>query len=116
MTKKNIKTTTTKDRVEKRAVLDDGRWFDLNAVTESYEEGTRWDGHNHVSLNAGGDHCHEQLYRTAKGKWVISYWSQWQGSLSGYREITAEEAGQWLIVAGQELPQSLAAFGASLEI
>jgi hypothetical protein len=79
-----------------RIVLTDGtgRWFDTDKA-QSWEEGTRWDGHNHVSLCAER-HGHERLFRTEGGIYVLHHWSQWQGTRETYEEITAKEAARWL--------------------
>jgi len=39
-----------------------------------------------------------QSYRTAKGRWVLHRWSQWQGSEPTYEFITDEAAKQWLTI------------------
>lgn len=87
----------------KRQALTDGtgRWFDLEAAT-SFEEATRWDGHNHVSLATGSQWEHEQLYRTKSGRWVLNTWSQWQGSTESWTEIDDGAAARWLVINEHE--------------
>lgn len=70
-------------------------WFDLSKA-ERFEEATRWDGQNSVSVVAPKFH-HEALYRTKGGRWVLNRWSQWQGSEDVYRFISDEQAKTWLI-------------------
>lgn len=84
----------------KRIVLTDGsgRWFDLDKTT-TWKEDTRWDGHNNVSVCAER-FGHEELHRTAGGRFVLNHWSQWQGSMATYEEISVEEAARWLSVNG----------------
>ena len=43
---------------------------------------------------------HEALHRTAGGRFVLNHWSQWQGSMETYEEISVEEAARWLSVNG----------------
>jgi hypothetical protein len=71
-------------------------WFDLESA-DSWDEGTRWDGSNHVSLATGGQWEHERLFRTAGGRWVLNHWSQWQGTRETYRFIDVDQARDWLI-------------------
>lgn len=82
--------TTTRQR------LDDGRWFAIDRA-EKVDEGTRWNGNNHISLATGSQWEHEALYRTAGGKWVLNSWSQWQGSSETWEEIEDEAAAAWLV-------------------
>ncbi|MFI6793695.1 hypothetical protein ACIBG4_40825 [Nonomuraea sp. NPDC050383] len=78
----------------------DGRilegWFDPEKA-ERFEEATRWDGNNHVSLVAGGQFEHEALYRTTSGRWVLKHWSQWQGRETTHEFISSDRARQWLL-------------------
>ncbi len=71
-------------------------WFRPDRATR-YEERTRWDGNNHASLAAGHWADHEELYRTAQGRWVLHWWSQWQGIQDTWRYIGEGEAESWLI-------------------
>jgi hypothetical protein len=86
-----------------RIALTDGtgRWFDASKARR-WEENTRWDGHNHVSLVASGSHAHETLYRTAGGIYVLRQWSQWQGSVETVEELDAADAAIWLSRNGDE--------------
>lgn len=71
-------------------------WFDPKA-SESFEEATRWDGNNSVSVVADSKYGHEELYRTKKGRWVLNRWSQWQGVEETYEFIGDEHAREWLL-------------------
>lgn len=86
-----------------RVYLTDGSgaWFDDKAATH-FDEGTRWDGSNHISLSTGSQWDHERLYRTKSGRWVLNEWSQWQGSSETYEEISDMEAADWLLKNGYE--------------
>jgi len=92
-----------------------GRWFDITKATE-FDEGTRWDGSNHVSLVAGGKFDHEKLYRTAGGRWILNHWSQWQGSRETYEEISNDEAARWLSICDLDPHPACADEFAALEV
>lgn len=71
-------------------------WFDYDKATR-YDEDTWWDGSNNVSLATGDKFTHEILMRTAKGRWVLNWWSQWEGSKETYHYITDDAAKAWLL-------------------
>ena len=71
-------------------------WFSDDAAT-AYDEDTRWDGNNHISIATGSQWEHETLYRTQQGRWVISWWSQWQGSRPRRWFVGEDEARDWLL-------------------
>jgi hypothetical protein len=81
----------------RRQSLADGGWFDLDRA-EEIEEGTRWNGSNHISLATGSQWDHETLYITRTGRFALYHWSQWQGSGESCREINATDAAEWLIL------------------
>jgi hypothetical protein len=96
--------------------LPTAMWFDSERAT-SWEEGTRWDGHNHVSLSSGGQFGHERLYRTATGRWVVKSWSQWQGSRTTYRLISAQDAATWFVLNEHaDIPEELAQYVTESEV
>ena len=88
-----------------RQVLSDGsgRWFDLNQV-EKFDEETRWNGSNHISCATGSQWEHQTLYRTKSRLWIIHAWSQWQGTLDSWTEISDDEAAIWLVENEHEHP------------
>ena len=96
----------------RRAIMDEdgeitGRWFDPTKA-KKWEEGTRWDGNNHVSLAPGCEKFdHETLYRTTGGSWIVYHWSQWQGSRDYYQQVSPEQAAEWLIACEHEIPKAL---------
>lgn len=71
-------------------------WFNPDSSTK-YDEATRWDGNNNVSINPVGRYGHQALYRTKGGKWVLNNWSQWQGSEDRYEFIDDSTAKDWLL-------------------
>jgi hypothetical protein len=71
-------------------------WFDRDEARVFYED-TWFDGHNHVSIATGTRYEHEALLRTEGRRWVLHWWSQWQGSRETYRFITDEQAREWLL-------------------
>lgn len=82
-----------------RINLGNGKWFD-GAKAKRWDESTTWNGNNHISDATGSQWDHEQLYRTAKGMWVLHCWSQWQGSRATYEIIDETSAIGWLIDNG----------------
>lgn len=87
----------------KRIVITDGSgsYFDSDKA-EYFEENTRWNGQNHISVITGSQWEHEGLYRTAGGRWVKNVWSDFQGSAEVYELIDNEEAARWLSINGHE--------------
>jgi hypothetical protein len=71
-------------------------WFDPSSA-ERFDEATRWDGNNSVSVVAGDKYGHEALYRTKKGRWILNRWSQWQGVEETYEFIGDDKAREWLL-------------------
>jgi len=83
-----------------RINLNDGQgWFNSDSAIK-FSEGTWWDGHNNVSTATGDKFCHESLFRTASGRWVLEAWSQWGGHDS-YTLIDDDTAVRWLLLAGE---------------
>lgn len=73
-------------------------WFDSTKVTV-FKEDTEWDGNNIVSAIPGcAPYGHQQLIRTAGGRWVLNSWSQWEGSPDVYEFIDDDRAREWLIL------------------
>jgi len=102
----------------RRQALTDGsgRWFDLDRSVR-YEEATFWDGRNRISRATGSQWDHEVLYRTAGGRWVKHWWSQWQGSVDRWEEIDPVEAAGWLVRNGYDPAEAgLEAVAGELEV
>ncbi|HUX16828.1 MAG TPA: hypothetical protein VMW52_10175 [Phycisphaerae bacterium] len=56
--------------------MEDGTVVKTENATKSYEEDTRWDGHNHISLNTGSQWAHQTLHRSRKGRYWLECSSQ----------------------------------------
>jgi hypothetical protein len=82
----------------KRVKLGGGRWFDRDKAT-AYEDDTRWDGHNHISVATGSQWVRATLWRTASGMWILE--------TNGLYEVTYDypfaesDAFRWLIDNGE---------------
>lgn len=71
-------------------------WFDAERATR-YAEDTEFDGSNHISVNTGSQWHHEELFRTAGGRWVLGSYSNYQGTLPSYHFVGDDAAREWLI-------------------
>ncbi|MFA5478934.1 MAG: hypothetical protein WC337_02840 [Candidatus Muiribacteriota bacterium] len=91
-----------KEKVNRTALTDGtGRWFDLNK-TVVFNEASEWDGNNWISLATGSQWQHEKLYKTAGNRFILGTWSNYQGVMDTYTEITKEEAARWLSINNHE--------------
>lgn len=90
-----------------RYKMDDGTVIDTANASHSWQEDTRWDGHNHVSIATGSQWIHQKLYRSRKGRYYIEHTSQWQGSNPHAEWVSPQEAARWLLANGEELPDDL---------
>jgi hypothetical protein len=88
--------------------MDDGTIVDTKRATQSWDEDTRWNGKNHISVNTGSQWDHQRLYRSAKGRYWIECWSQWQGSLPHAEWLDRVEAAKWFLLNDYEVPEELA--------
>lgn len=94
--------------------LDDGTVVKTENATRSWEEATRWDGHNHISVATGSQWTHEALYRSRKGRYWLEHTSQRQGSKDYAEWLSEHTAAQWLLINGHELPEDLKALEAEV--
>lgn len=101
----------------RRIALTDGsgNWFDYEKA-EAFAEGRFHDGRNWISKATGSQWEHEELCRTAGGKWVLNRWSQYQGTRETYELISADEAAKWFARNELEPPERLDAATKALEI
>ena len=83
----------------KRQRLTDNprRWIDLDRARR-FPGTVRFDPTwgTWRSRATGDLYSHEDLYRTASGRWVVHWWSLWSGKPPLLVEITPQEAAGWL--------------------
>lgn len=77
--------------------MSDGTVVDTENASASWDEGTRWDGRNHISLATGTQWDHQRLYRSRRGRYWIESTSQWQGRTPSAEWVSNEEATRWLL-------------------
>ena len=99
----------------KRQAIGNGSWFNLETA-KFFGEETEFDGHNQISVNTGSQWEHEDLYRTAKGSWVLNHWSQYQGTQATWESINSTEAVAWLIKNLHKIPKELSEIASGMEI
>ncbi len=91
----------TKETIIRENVFDEEGnfvgWFDRKKA-ERFEEATRWDGNNHISIATGSQWDHQALYYTAGGRWVLHSWSQYQGRPERYWFVSDDVAREWLLL------------------
>jgi hypothetical protein len=87
--------------------MEDGTIVNTDKARQSWEEDTRWDGRNHISLVTGSQFEHETLYLSAKGRYYVEHRSQWQGSTPSARWLEPAEAAAWLLLNNHDLPEDL---------
>lgn len=80
-----------------RFKMDDGTIVDTSKATAVFEEGTRWDGRNHISKATNDQWVHQTLYRSAKCRWYVVTTSQWQGATDSAEFVSDQEAARWLL-------------------
>lgn len=76
-------------------------WFD-DEKAERFAEDRWWNGSNWISRATGSQWHHEALYRTAGGRWVLHFWSQYQGVPERYEFISDTKAREWLLKNGHD--------------
>jgi hypothetical protein len=77
--------------------MSDGTVVKTENAVQSWTEGTRWNGNNHVSLATGDQFLHQKLHRSRKGRYWVECWSQWQGSTPHAEWLSPQEAARWLL-------------------
>ena len=89
--------------------MSDGTIVKTENAQKTWEEGTRWNGSNHISLATGTQFDHETLYRSRKGRYYYEHTSQWQGSTPHAEWVSNEEAARWLMCNEHEpdMPEEL---------
>lgn len=97
-----------------RHKMDDGTIVDTDKARQNWDEATRWDGRNHISVNTGSQWDHEELYLSAKGRYYIRRWSDREGLAATAEFVTPQEAAAWLVLNQEELPEDLKEFEAEV--
>ena len=93
----------------------DGTVVKTENARKSWEEKSRFDGHNLISVNTGSQWDHQALHCSRKGRYWVESWSQWQGSTPSAEWISEREAAKWMILNGENLPQDFAKFADEVE-
>lgn len=78
-----------------RVSIEGGGWFDLDAAN-LFPEDKEWSGTNLISSNTGTQWEHQAVYRTARGRWVLCAYSDYQQSPPTYTFIDDDTARDWL--------------------
>ncbi|MGD9558761.1 MAG: hypothetical protein AB7V25_17170 [Mangrovibacterium sp.] len=88
--------------------MEDGIILNTEKAVDHWEEDTRWNGNNHISIATGSQWEHETLYKSAKGRYWLEHTSQWQGSTPYASILEPAEAAAWLLNNGKDdLPEDL---------
>lgn len=90
-----------------RYKMDDDLIVNTEKCLESWCEDDEFDGKNYISINTGSQWNHEKLYKSAKGKYYLEKWSDWQGSRASAVWLSNNEAAAWLILNNHTLPKDL---------
>jgi hypothetical protein len=93
-----------------RFQMGDGTVVDTKNAATKWDEATRWNGNNHISVNTGSQWIHETLYKSRKGRYYIVRESQWQGSSPSAEWVSEQEATRWLVLNEKDIPDDLEAF------
>ena len=94
--------------------MDDGTVVDTNNANQSWDEGTRWDGRNHISLATGTQWDHQTLYRSRKGRFYLEHTSQWEGKTPSAEWVSHRTAVSWLMTNEHKIPEDLLEVAESL--
>ena len=87
--------------------MEDNTVVETDNATQSWEEETRWDGNNHISVHTGSQWEHQTLHRSRKGRYYVECTSQWQGSRPRAEWLSPQAAARWLLLNESELPDDL---------
>lgn len=86
-----------------------GTWFD-ESKTESFDENMYWDGSNHISYATEDQFKHERLEKTKSNRFILSSWSDYQGSVDSNELIDVDQAAEWLVknnYTDEDIPEIL---------
>ena len=93
---------------------DDGVIVDTDRATGEWEEASRWNGKFNISVATGGQWSHQRLYLSAKRRYYLLSWSDWQGTRGSTRWMSPKEAAAWLALNGHVMPADLTAVAAEV--
>jgi len=85
----------------------DNTVLDTDKAACRWDEATKFNGQNHISVATGYQWYHETLYRSRKGRYYLVHTSDWQGSSSSAEIVSDREAAQWLLHNEHPLPEDL---------
>lgn len=88
--------------------LEGGVIFDTERAAATWEEATDWNGSDLISRATGSRWNHENLHKSAKGRYYVVRSSDYQGSQDEMEILSPREAAAWLILSDHELPEDLA--------
>jgi hypothetical protein len=88
--------------------MEDGTVINTDKAKQSWEEATRFNGSNMISVATGSQWHHQTLYESRKGRFYIEHTSQWQGSVDRCEWVSEQEAVRWLLANEEEVPDRLA--------
>ncbi|HEY2763440.1 MAG TPA: hypothetical protein VGJ13_05420 [Pseudonocardiaceae bacterium] len=77
-------------------------FFTEESATYWHGDKAVFDGSNLADVNTRDQNRGQGLYRTAKGRWVLRTWSNWQGEVDTYSYVTEDDARDWLIFNAEE--------------
>jgi hypothetical protein len=90
--------------------MEDGTIIDTVLAADSWEEATRWNGSNRISVNTGSQWHSQTLRKSKKGRYYVQHTSCVQGECGSLDFVTSEEAARWLLLNDHVLPDDLAGF------
>ena len=91
-------------------LMDDGTILVTSKSARKWEEDTRWDGNNHISVNTGSQWNHQTLYKSSKGRYYLVSESNYQHVTPSAEFVSEEDAGKWLMLNNHDVPDELASF------
>ena len=75
-------------------------WFDRDRATRVVGR-REFDGENMADVHVGANRG-QNLYRTAKGRYVLETWSAWVNEDTTFEFISPDQAREWLTIDGED--------------
>jgi hypothetical protein len=85
--------------------MGDGTVVDTDKASDFWEEGSRWNGSNHISMATGSQWHHQRLHKSRKGRYYVEHSSNYQGTTPHVEWVSPQEACRWLL-ANEHDPES----------